>query len=69
MVVRRDTFVYLKPDVEVSLELEVSCANMELKQPGGVDTFTVSSDPPNPDLAKLFALDAFQFEEPDLRQF
>ncbi|MEM5775998.1 MAG: hypothetical protein AAGU05_13435, partial [Anaerolineaceae bacterium] len=69
MVLRRETFVYLKPSVEVSLELEVSCANMELKQPEGTDAFTVSSDPPNPDLAKLFALDKFQFEETALQQF
>lgn len=69
MVLRRETFVYLKPSVEVSLELEVSCANMELKQPEGADAFTVSTDPPNPDLAKLFALDRFQFEEIDMQQF
>lgn len=69
MVLRRETFVYLKPSGEVSLELEVSCANMELKQPGGMDAFTVSTDPPNEDLAKLFALDRFQFEEIDLQQF
>jgi len=69
MVLRRETFVYLKPSAEVSLELEVSCANMELKQPEGADAFTVSTDPPNPDLAKLFALDKFQFEESPLKQF
>lgn len=69
MVVREETYVYLKDEIEVSLELEVSCVNMELKQPGGSDAFTVSSDSPDENLAKLFALDKFQFEEPALRQF
>lgn len=69
MVVREQTYVYLKEEIEVSLEVEVSCANMELKQPGGEDPFTVSDEPPDEDLAKLLALDEFQFEGAALRQF
>lgn len=69
MVVREEAYAYLKEEIEISLEVEVSCANMELKQPGGEDAFTVSDEPPDEDLVKLFALDEFQFEDAALRQF
>ena len=69
MVLRQQEIVYLKPSVEVSVELEVSCANMELKQPGYTDVFTISTEPMNEDLVKLLAYEDFLFQSNELQQF
>jgi len=70
-VVRHEQMVYLKPelDVEVVVELEAACINMELDQPSYSDGFTLSSEPANDDLAKLLALDGFRFHSTALQQF
>ena len=71
MVVRRREVVYLsgEPETEVSLELEVSCANMELKMPDFSDGFTVGLEPVNEDLVKLLSMDDFRFNDTILQQF
>ncbi len=71
MVVRRREVVYLssESETEVSLELEVSCANMELKMPDFSDGFTVGLEPVNEDLLKLLSLDDFRFNDTILQQF
>ncbi len=69
MIVRQEEMIYLKPNVEISVELQVSCANMELKQPGFSDVFTVSNEPVNEDLQKLLALEEFLFHTIELQQF
>ncbi|MEM5774100.1 MAG: hypothetical protein AAGU05_03790, partial [Anaerolineaceae bacterium] len=71
MVVRRREVVYLssEPETEVSLELEVSCANMELKMPDFSDGFTVSMEPVNEDLVKLLSMEDFRFNDTILQQF
>ncbi len=69
MIVRQEEIYLLKPNVELSLELQVSCANMELKQPGFSDVFTLSTEPANEDLLKLLALEEFLFHTIELQQF
>ncbi len=69
MVVRERELVYIKPQAEVSLEVEASCANMYLKQPSFNDTFTISQEPANNDLVQLFSLEDFYYEPLDLQQF
>lgn len=68
MVLRQGTVVVLKPNMEISLELEVSCANMELEEPSGTDTFIVSGGTSD-DLLKLFHLSEFRFESGRVQQF
>ena len=68
MVLRRGTVVVLKPDVEISLELEVSCANMELKEPSQGDTFMVNVGASG-DLVKLLELPELRFESIRIQQF
>jgi hypothetical protein len=69
MVVRKGTFVVLEAGVEASLELEVSCANMELKEPTEKDSFVVQQSPTHQDLEKLLALPELQFESLRIQQF
>jgi hypothetical protein len=69
MVLRQGEIVYLKPELEVGLELEVSCANMERKQPEFSDEFTISAEPASEDVLKLLALEDFRFVDIDLQQF
>jgi hypothetical protein len=69
MVVRKGTVVVLKPGVEVSLELEVSCANMELEEPSELHTFGVKQNTDPNDLMKLLALDEFTLESQRIQQF
>lgn len=69
MIVREEQIIYLKPDLEIGLELEVSCANMHLDQPDYSNTFTVSSEPATGDLQRLVALTDFSFLDLVLQQF
>lgn len=69
MVLRKGTVVVLKPSIEVSLELEVSCANMELKEPSGTDSFLVSQGETAADLNKLLSVPEFRFESGRVQQF
>ena len=71
MVVRKREFIYLKPDpeVEVSLEVEVSCVNMHLEQPTSADAFTISPEPASEDLGKLLVLVDFPYLDLALQQF
>jgi hypothetical protein len=69
MVLRQGTVVVLKPSIEVSLELEVSCANMELKEPSGTDSFLVSQGETAEDLNKLLSVPEFRFESGRVQQF
>jgi hypothetical protein len=69
MVLRQGTVVVLKPQAEVSLELEVSCANMELKQPSDQDAFIISQGATPDDLLKLLNLAEFRFENQRVQQF
>jgi hypothetical protein len=68
MVLRRGTVVVLKPNVEISLELEVSCANMELKEPSQQDSFQVIQAA-SEDLARLLKLPELRFESIRIQQF
>jgi hypothetical protein len=69
MVVRQHQMVYLKPEVEVEIELEAACINMDLKQPTYSDAFTISTEPVDEDLARLLALEDFRFQSTELQQF
>ena len=69
MVVRQHQMVYIKPEVEVGIELEAACINMELKQPTYSDVFTISTEPVDEDLARLLALEDFRFQSTKLQQF
>lgn len=69
MVVREEQIIYLKPELEVGLELDVSCANMHLDQPSFSNSFTVSPDPATGDLRRLLALQDFRFLDLILQQF
>jgi hypothetical protein len=69
MVVRQEQIVYLKPNLEVGLDLEVSCANMTLKEPSYSDAFTVSAEPINEDLMRLLKSADFSTIDPTVQQF
>jgi len=69
MVVREEKIVYLKPELEVGLDLEVSCANMHLDQPNYSNSFTVSTDSATGDLQRLLALQDFRYLDLILQQF
>lgn len=69
MVVREEQIIYLKPDLEIGLELEVSCANMLLDQPDYSNTFSVSSEPAAGDLQRLLALEDFSYLDLGFQQF
>ncbi len=69
MVVRKAALAVLKPNLEVSLELDVACANMEKKEPTGTDTFKISQSPAAQDLQKLLGLAEFIFATNRVQQF
>jgi hypothetical protein len=69
MVLKEEQIVYLKPTLEVGFEFEVSCGNMELKQPEYENTFDVSDEPASDDLLKLLANQDFAFYDSELQQF
>jgi len=69
MVVRKSALVVLKPNGEVSLEVDVACANMGKKEPTGGDTFKVSKAPTPADLQKLISLAEFPFASNRVQQF
>jgi hypothetical protein len=69
MVVRKQSFVYVTPQLEAEIELEVSCANMSKKQPEKKDTFTLLPDLAPPDLIALMDLPDFAFESMRIQQF
>ena len=69
MVVRRPAVVVLRPGTQVSLELEVSCANMQKKEPHVNDSFKVAQSPAAGDLQKLLALPGFAFAPLRVQQF
>ena len=69
MVVRKESFVYVTPEVEAEIELEVSCANMNKKQPRRDDIFTVLPDLAPQDLSNLIKLAEFAFEPLRVQQF
>jgi hypothetical protein len=69
MVVRQEMVLYLEPKREVSVKLEVACANMTLKAPGGGETYIVQIEPPAEELRKLLGLPEFQDGSFRLQQF
>jgi hypothetical protein len=69
MVVRQEQIIYLKPNLEISLELDVSCANMELKEPSFSDVFSVSTEPINEDLLRLLRSENFAYLDLTIQQF
>lgn len=69
MVLRQEEIVYLKPELEVSVELEVSCANMELKMPEYTDIFTIGETLANEDLLLLLKTEEFLFQDLEVQQF
>jgi hypothetical protein len=69
MVVRQQQIVYLKPEMEVGFELEVSCANMSLKEPSYSDVFSISSEPVNADLLRLLQSEGFSALDLSVQQF
>jgi len=69
MVVRQGSLVVLRPQAEVTIEVEVACANMQKKEPGRSDAFKVGLFLAGEDLLKLLALPEFQFVPIRLRQF
>lgn len=69
MVVRQEQIIYLKPNLEISLELDVSCANMELKEPSYSDVFSISTEPINEDLLRLIKSENFSYLDLSIQQF
>lgn len=69
MVVRQEQIVYLKPNLEISLDLDVSCANMTLKEPTYSDLFSISEEPINEDLLRLLRSEKFSTLDLTIQQF
>lgn len=69
MVVRQEQIIYLKPNLEIGLELDVSCANMELKEPSYSDVFSISTEPINEDLLRLLKSENFSTLDLNVQQF
>jgi hypothetical protein len=69
MVVRKRSFVYVTPELEADIELEVSCANMSKKQPTKQNSFTVMPELAAQDLIDLINLVEFSFEPMRIQQF
>ncbi len=71
MVIRKQEFIYLEPDpqVDVSLEVEVSCVNMHLEQPSSANAFSISPEPASGDLGKLLAIVDFPYLDLALQQY
>jgi len=69
MVVREEMIVFLTPKRELSVKLDVACANMTLKAPAGGETYIVQIEPPAEELRKLLGLPEFQDSSFRLQQF
>lgn len=69
MVVRHELYVFLEDKDEVSLEVDVACANMHLEAPGGGEVYSVRIEPPMEELRKLMGLTDFQDSSFRLQQF
>ncbi len=69
MVVRDEMIVFLTPKRELSVKLDVACANMTLKAPEGGETYIVQIEPPAEELRKLLGLPEFQDSSFRLQQF
>jgi hypothetical protein len=69
MVVRKSTYVHVKPGIEAELDVDVSCADMEKKQPTASDSFTVGKGMASKDLLKLLRLQDFVDAPIRIQQF
>jgi hypothetical protein len=69
MVVRHQVFIFLEEKDEVSLEVDVACANMRLEAPSGGEEYIVKIEPPAEELRKLMGLPEFQDASFRLQQF
>jgi hypothetical protein len=69
MVVRRPAVVVLQPKTETSMELEVSCASMQKKEPRSSDSFKIAQESAASDLQKLLALPNLAFASQRVQQF
>lgn len=63
MVARELREIILEPFVEISLELDVACAEMHLDTPGPGDSFTAVWPPTIPALSKLVSSESFIEED------
>lgn len=59
MVARELREIVLEPHAEISIELEVACANMRLNAPGSADSYTAVYPPAIPNLSKLVSSISF----------
>jgi len=69
MVVRQAAVAVLQPGGAAALDVPVSCAEMQKKEPHPGDSFKVAAQPASSDLQKLFTLPDFAFAAPRLQQF
>ena len=69
MMVREEFLIFLEEKDEVSLKVEVACANMRLEAPSGGETYIVKIEPPAEELRKLLGLQEFQDASFRLQQF
>ena len=69
MVVRHQMYIFLEDKDEVSLEVDVACANMRLDAPSGGEAYIVKIEPPAEELRKLMGLPEFQDASFRLQQF
>ena len=69
MVVRHQLYIFLEEKDEVTLEVDVACANMRLKAPDGGEVYSVRIEPPLEELHKLMGLTEFQDSAFRLQQF
>ena len=60
MVVRHQMYIFLDEKDEVTLEVDVACANMRLEAPSGGESYIVKIEPPAEELRKLMGLPEFQ---------
>ncbi len=69
MVVRHQMYIFLEEKDEVTLEVDVACANMRLEAPSGGEAYIVKIEPPAEELRKLMSLPEFQDASFRLQQF
>lgn len=69
MVVRHELYIFLEDRDEVSLDVDVACANMHLEAPEGGEVYSVRIEPPMDELRKLMGLTEFQDSAFRLQQF
>jgi len=69
MVVRTGSRIHIRPNVRVEPSVEVSCANMEKRQPTSTDAFTVSEGEVPEDLLRLLQLPEFAKASFRIQQF